>query len=66
LFYLEEYLEKYLMKCAKEHFIGDPFNIMPILHYILSKKIEVENLRKISRGKTSNLEKNIIEDSLVV
>ena len=66
LFYLEEYLEKYLMKCAKEYFIGDSFNIMPVLHYIISKKIEVDNLRKISRGKASNLEKKIIENSLVI
>lgn len=66
LFYLEESLEKYLMKCAKEQFIGDPFTIMPVLHYIISKKIEVENIRKISRGKASNLEKKIIEDSLVI
>jgi len=66
LFYLEESLEKYLMKCAKEQFIGDPFTIMPVLHYIISKKIEVENIRKISRGKASNIEKKIIEDSLVI
>ena len=66
LFYLEESLEKYLMKCAKEKFIGDPFTIMPVLHYIISKKIEVENIRKISRGKASNLETKIIEDSLVI
>jgi V/A-type H+-transporting ATPase subunit C len=54
------------MKCAKEYFIGDSFNIMPVLHYIISKKIEVDNLRKISRGKASNLEKKIIENSLVI
>ncbi|KYC45577.1 MAG: V-type ATP synthase subunit C [Candidatus Methanofastidiosum methylothiophilum] len=66
LFYLEESLEKYLMECAKEQFIGDPFTIMPVLHYIISKKIEVENIRKISRGKASNLEIKIIEDSLVI
>ncbi len=66
LFYLEESLEKYLMKYAKEQFIGDPFTIMPVLHYIISKKIEVENIRKISRGKASNIEKKIIEDSLVI
>ena len=66
LFYLEESLEKYLMKYAKEQFIGDPFTIMPVLHYIISKKIEVENIRKISRGKASNLEIKIIEDSLVI
>ncbi|MCC7572792.1 MAG: ATP synthase A1 subunit C [Candidatus Methanofastidiosum sp.] len=66
LFYLEESLEKYLMKYAKEQFIGDPFTIMHVLHYIISKKIEVENIRKISRGKASNIEKKIIEDSLVI
>lgn len=66
LFNVEEELEKFLMGCAKKQFKGGHLTIIPVLHYIISKKIEVENIRKISRGKASNLESKIIEQSLVI
>jgi len=66
LFNVEEALEKFLMEYAKKQFKGEHLTIIPVLHYIISKKVEVDNIRKISRGKVSNLEKKIIEDSLVM
>lgn len=66
LFNLEESLDKFLMIYAKKQFKGEHLSIIPVLHYIYIKKIEVDNIRKISRGKVSNLEKKIIEDSLVM
>lgn len=66
LFIVEEELEKFLMEYAKKQFKGEHLSIIPILHYIISKKVEVDNIRKISRGKSSNIENKIIEESLVI
>lgn len=66
LFNVEEALEKFLMEYAKKQFKGGHLTIIPVLHYIISKKIEIDNIRKISRGKASNLENIIIEQSLVI
>lgn len=66
LFNVEEALEKFLMEYAKKQFKGEHLTIIPVLHYIISKKIEVDNIRKISRGKSSNIETKIIEGSLVI
>ncbi|KYC53092.1 MAG: V-type ATP synthase subunit C [Candidatus Methanofastidiosum methylothiophilum] len=66
LFTLEEELEKFLMGYAKKQFKGEHLSIIPILHYIISKKVEVDNIRKISRGKSSNIQNKIIEESLVI
>ena len=66
LFNVEESLEIFLMQYAKKQLKGEHLSIIPILHYIYLKKIEVDNIRKIARGIASNLEKEVIQDSLVI
>ena len=66
LFNVEESLEIFLMQYAKKQLKGEHLSIIPILHYIYLKKIEIDNIRKIARGKASNLEKEVIQDGLVI
>jgi V/A-type H+-transporting ATPase subunit C len=42
-----------------------PLSVLPILNYIIRKKMEVDNIRIISRGKQSGLSTKVIERLLV-
>ncbi len=43
-----------------------PLSILPIINYMIRKKVEVDNIRIIARGKQSALPSKIIEELLVV
>ncbi len=63
---IENRLDKYglLYACRISYYY--PLSILPVLDYILSKKIEVDNLRKIVRGKATLLPETIIKEHLVM
>ncbi len=43
-----------------------PLSVLPIVNYMVRKKVEVDNIRIIARGKESSLPPKVIEDLLVV
>ena len=43
-----------------------PLSILPIINYMIRKKVEVDNIRIIARGKQSALSTKIIQELLVV
>src|SRR4030042_5986996 len=43
-----------------------PLSVLPIVNYMISKKVEVDTIRIIARGKASGLSTKVIEDLLVV
>ncbi len=43
-----------------------PLSVLPVLDFLLRKKIEVDNIRVIARGKEGGLDTEVIEDLLVV
>jgi len=59
-------LDAYLMNFASRISHYYPLSILPVLDYILHKKIEVDNLRIISRGKELKLSDDIIRANLVM
>ncbi len=66
LIQIETRLEKYGLVYAARISYYYPLSILPILDYILSKKIEVDNLRIIVRGKETGLPEEIIKSHLVM
>jgi V/A-type H+-transporting ATPase subunit C len=58
-------LEKdHLTKATKKSYLH-PLSILPILDYIVRKRIEVENLRIITRAKEKGLSDQVIQELLV-
>jgi len=53
-------LEHYLARIAKNFALIYPISILPVLSYLLAKRIEVEQIRIISRGKAHGLAKEEI------
>jgi V/A-type H+-transporting ATPase subunit C len=43
-----------------------PLSILPIINYMIRKKVEVDNIRIIARGKQSGLSTKVMEELLVV
>ena len=43
-----------------------PLSVLPVVNYIIRKKVEVDNIRIIARGKESGLSTKVIEELLVV
>jgi V/A-type H+-transporting ATPase subunit C len=43
-----------------------PLSVLPIVNYMIRKKVEVDNIRIISRGKQSALSSKVIEELLVM
>jgi V/A-type H+-transporting ATPase subunit C len=65
LSHLIRQLEKnHLTKATKKSYLH-PLSILPILDYIIRKRIEVENLRIISRAKEKGLSDQVIRELLV-
>jgi V/A-type H+-transporting ATPase subunit C len=59
-------LEKnHLTKATKKSYLH-PLSILPILDYFIRKKIEVENLRILTRAKEKGLSDQIIRELLVI
>ena len=63
---IETRFDKYAVVYASRISYYYPLSILPILDYILSKKIEVDNLRIIVRGKETKLPEDIIKAHLVM
>ncbi|MEM2944021.1 MAG: ATP synthase A1 subunit C [Methanomassiliicoccales archaeon] len=59
-------LQKHLIKQAETFSHIYPISIIPVLDYIIRKKIEVDNIRIIARGKESGLDNEIIKNLLVI
>lgn len=59
-------LDKYLAKEAERFSHLYPLSVLPILDYIIRKKIEVDNIRIIARGKASGMDNEIIKKLLVI
>lgn len=66
LIHIETRLDKYSLVYASSISYYYPLSILPVLDYILSKKIEVDNLRIIVRGKETKLPEDIIKAHLVM
>jgi len=43
-----------------------PLSVLPIVNYMIRKKVEVDNIRMIARGKQNGLSNKVIEDLLVM
>jgi V/A-type H+-transporting ATPase subunit C len=63
---IETRLDKYGILYATRISYYYPLSILPVLDYIVSKKIEVDNLRMIVRGKETKLSEDIIKAHLVM
>jgi V/A-type H+-transporting ATPase subunit C len=63
---VEQKLDAHLIDYAKRISHYYPLSILPVLDYVLNKKIEVDNLRVITRGKESKLSEDIIKAHLVM
>jgi V/A-type H+-transporting ATPase subunit C len=59
-------LQRYLAKEAEKFSHQFPLSILPILDYMLRKKVEVDNIRIIARGKESGLDMDVIKGLLVM
>jgi V/A-type H+-transporting ATPase subunit C len=59
-------LEKeHLTKATKKSYLH-PLSILPILDFLIRKRIEVENLRIITRAKEKGLSEQVIRELLVI
>lgn len=63
---IETRLDKYGILYATRISHYSPLSILPVLDYIVSKKIEVDNLRMIVRGKETQLSEDTIKAHLVM
>lgn len=59
-------LQKHLAKEAEKFSHQFPLSILPILDYMIRKKVEVDNIRIIARGKESGLDADVIKGLLVM
>jgi V/A-type H+-transporting ATPase subunit C len=59
-------LQRYLAKESEKFSHLYPLSVLPIIDYIIRKKIEVDNIRVIARGKASGLEPDVIKNLLVM
>lgn len=63
---IETRLDKYGLLYASRISYYYPLSILPVLDYIMSKKMEIDNLRMIVRGKETALPEEIIKAHLVM
>jgi V/A-type H+-transporting ATPase subunit C len=63
---IETRLDKYGLLYASRISYYYPLSILPVLDYIMSKKMEIDNLRMIVRGKETGLPEEIIRAHLVM
>ena len=63
---LEVYLDKYWCETVIRRSHHYPLSILPVLAYIILKKVEVDNLRIIARGRLEGIPREIIEEQLVI
>jgi V/A-type H+-transporting ATPase subunit C len=63
---IERSLEKYIARSARSFSFVDPLSVLPVIDYILNKKIEVDNVRMIVRGKERGMPEQRIRDMLMM
>jgi len=59
-------LEKNHLKRATKSSYLHPLSILPVLDYLIRKKIEVENLRILARGKEKGLPEQVTREMMVI
>ena len=59
-------LDKALIGTSEKFAHFYPLSVLPIVNYMVRKKVEVDNIRILARGKESALSPKVIEDLLVV
>lgn len=59
-------LDKYRLTAARRTSMYDALSIVPVMGYIISKRIEVDNIRVIARGKVVGLSEDVIRSRLVM
>ncbi len=59
-------LDKALIGTSEKFAHFYPLSVLPIVNYIIRKKVEVDNIRIIARGKESHLPGKTIDELLVV
>jgi V/A-type H+-transporting ATPase subunit C len=59
-------LDKALIGTSEKFAHFYPLSVLPIVNYMVRKKVEVDNIRIIARGKASGLSTKVIENLLVV
>ena len=59
-------LDKALIGTSEKFAHFYPLSVLPIVNYMIRKKVEVDNIRIIARGKQSALPNRVIEELLVV
>lgn len=59
-------LDKALIGASEKFAHFYPLSVLPIVNYMIRKKVEVDNIRIIARGKESGLSNKVIEELLVV
>jgi len=59
-------LDKALIESADDFGHVAPLSVLPVIDYILRKKVEVDNLRIIAHGKESGLPDEVIEGLLIL
>jgi len=59
-------LDKALIGTSEKFAHFYPLSVLPIVNYMTRKKVEVDNIRIIARGKESRLSTKVIENLLVV
>jgi len=59
-------LKRYKLRKAQTFSHLYPLSVIPILDYMINKRVEVDNIRIIARGKVSGLDNNTIKELLVI
>ena len=63
---LENVLDGYFIKLIKDISIKNYLNLGPTLRFIVSKELEIKNLKMIAKGIGENLSSEFIKDSLIM
>jgi V/A-type H+-transporting ATPase subunit C len=59
-------LEKELIRDARDFSHRAPLSVLPVVDFILHKKIEADNLRAIAYGKQTGLPTDTIQELLIL
>jgi len=59
-------LQRHLIKRSEKFSHLNPLSVLPVLDFLIRKKIEVDNIRIIARGKESEMEPELIRSLLVI
>jgi len=59
-------LQRHLIRQSERFSHVYPLSVLPVLDYLIRKKIEVDNIRIIARGKESEMDPEVIKSLLVV